>query len=269
MSISLHTGGRTATVSSSWTAWDAPFRLVVTDPWAMHHARRQVADVVGALVATVDRRLPAARRDSQRVQILGGTRSTPLRPFPYGITASPADGDVHRPAPTPWQQAFTAAGRARDGWSVTAGPAAPALIAPRCAVLVAEAASCGVLVAFGDHVATSGLAPVGGWRVQLQEAPAALVAIDGGAVSSTSCVQRGRAERLQPFVVAATGRTVVPAWRSVAVAAADAPAASAACNGALLRGACAPAWLAELGLPALLVDSHGVPHAVGRWPVPA
>jgi thiamine biosynthesis lipoprotein len=53
------------------------------------------------------------------------------------------------------------------------------------------------------------------------------------------------------------------------VAAATATAASAACNGALLRGACAPAWLAELGLPALLVDSHGVPHAVGRWPVPA
>jgi FAD:protein FMN transferase len=266
MTISLHTGARTATVSSSWTAWDAPFRLVVTDPWAMHHARRQVTDLVGALAAAVGRRLPAAQRDARLVEILSVTRGAAPRPFPYGITAAPADTDVHRPAPAPWQQGFTAAARTRDGWSVAPGPAAPALIAQRCAELVAEAASCGVLVAFGDHVATSGLAPVGGWRVQL---PDGLVAIDGGAISSVNCTQPGRADRLQPLVVAATGRTVVPTWRSVAVAAADAPAASAACNGALLRGAGAPAWLAGLELPALLVDSHGVTHAVGRWPVPA
>jgi thiamine biosynthesis lipoprotein len=62
---------------------------------------------------------------------------------------------------------------------------------------------------------------------------------------------------------------VVPVWRSVAVAAADAAAASAACTGALLRGAGARTWLAELELPALLVDADGVAHAVGRWPVPA
>jgi thiamine biosynthesis lipoprotein len=137
---------------------------------------------------------------------------------------------------------------------------------------VAEAYSCGVLVAFGDHVATSGLAPVGGWRVQLRDAPeepAALVAVDGGAISSVSCVRPGRPGRLQPMVVPATGRSVVPAWRSVAVAAADAQAASAACTGALLRGAAAPAWLAELGLPARLVDADGVAHVVGHWPVPA
>jgi hypothetical protein len=272
MTISLHTGIRTATVSSAWTAWDEPFRLVVTDPWAMHHARLQVADLVGAIVASVDRRLPTARRDARLTEILGGARATTPRPFPYGITAAPADADVHRLAPAAWQQAFTAATRARDGWSVAPGPAPLALIAQRCAERVAEASSCGVLVAFGDHVATSGLAPVGGWRVELRDAPgasAALVAIDGGAISSVSCVRPGRPDRLQPFVVPATGRTVVPVWRSVAVAAADAPAASAACTGALLRGAGAPAWLEELGLPAQLVDAQGVTHAVGHWPVPA
>lgn len=270
MTISLHTGIRTATVSSAWTAWDAPFRLVVTDPWAMHHARLQVTELVGALAGAVDRRLPATRRDERLAELLGGAGDTAPRPFPYGITAAQAGADVHRPAPAAWQQAFTAATRARDGWPVAPGPAAHALIAQRCAELVAEAASCGVLVAFGDHVATSGLAPVGGWRVELRDAPDAstsLVAVDGGAITSVSCVRPGRPDRLQPIVVPATGRTIVPGWRSVAVAAADAPAASAACTGALLRGASAPAWLAALGLPARLVDVHGVPHAVGHWPV--
>jgi hypothetical protein len=272
MTISLHTGIRTATVSTEWTAWDAPFRLVVTDPWAMHHARLRVTDLVAALAASVDRRLPVARRDERLAEMLGEALVGSPRPFPYGIAAAPAEADVHRAAPAPWQQAFTAATRARYGWSVAPGPAAPALLAQRCAELVAEEFSCGVLVAFGDHVATSGLAPVGGWRVQLRDAPTAsttLVAIDGGAISSVSCVRPGRPDRLQPLVVPATGRTVVPAWRSVAVAAADAPAASAACTGALLRGVGAPAWLADLGLPALLVDAHGVTHAVGNWPVPS
>lgn len=269
MTISLHTGIRTATVSTAWTAWDAPFRLVVTDPWAMHHARLHVTDFVSALVAAVDRRLPAAQRDARLADLLGGTCDAP-RPFPYGIAAAPADADVHRPAPASWQQAFTAAARDRDGWAVAPGPTGPALIAQQCAELVAESCSCGVLVAFGDHVATSGLAPVGGWRVELRDAPGApteLVAIDGGAISTVGCVRPGRADRVQPFVVSASGRSVVPAWRSIAVAAADAPAASAACTGALLRGAAAPAWLAEQGLPARLVDVHGVSHTVGNWPV--
>jgi hypothetical protein len=265
MTISLHTGIRTATVSTAWTAWDSPFRLVVTDPWAMHHARLHVTDFVDALVAAVDRRLSPARRDARLAELLGGAVDVP-RPFPYGIAAAPAGADVHRQAPAPWQQAFAAASRARDGWTVAPGPAAHALVAQRCAELVAESCSCGVLVAFGDHVATSGLAPVGGWRVQVGDASGALVAIDGGAISTVSGVRAGEADRPQPFVVAATGRTVVPAWRSIAVAAADAPAASAACTGALLRGAAAPAWLTELGLPARLVDVQGVPHAVGRWP---
>jgi thiamine biosynthesis lipoprotein len=232
MTISLHTGIRTATVSTAWTAWDEPFRLVVTDPWAMHHARLQVAELLGAIVEAVGRRrLPAARREARLVELLGGAARPAPRPFPYGIAGVAAGTDVHRTAPTAWQMAFTAAMRTRDGWHVAPGPAAAALIAQRCAERVAEDFSCGVLVAFGDHVATSGLAPVGGWRVQLRDAPGAecdLVAIDGGAISSVSAVRPGRPDRLQPFVVPATGRTVVPAWRSVTVAAADAPAASAA-----------------------------------------
>jgi hypothetical protein len=271
MTISLHTGVRTATVSTDWTAWDTPFRLVVTDPWAMHRARRLVQEQVGVLAAIAPRTAPS--RDALLAELLGaGLGTGQPRPFPYGITGAPADAEMHRGAPTPWQQAFAAASRVREGRSIEPGPSVRALIAQRCAELVAEVTSCGVLVAFGDDIATSGLAPVGGWRVELRDVPeatATAVAVDGGAISSMSSLRAPRGGRLLPLVVPATGRTVVPVWRSVTVAAADAPAASAACSGALLRGAGAPAWLDGLGLPALLVDAAGAAHTVGPWPVPA
>jgi hypothetical protein len=270
MTILLHTGVRTATVSTEWTAWDTPFRLVVTDPWAMHRARKLVEEQVGLLVAAVAARRDAAARDALLAELLGaGARPVAVRPFPYGIATAAADADVHRSAPRSWQQAFASAARGRDGWRVEPRPSVRSLIAQRCAELVAEATCCGALVAFGDDVATSGLAPVGGWRVELRDAPDApttTVAVDGGAISSVTSVRADRGGRLQPLVVPGSGRVVLPVWRSVAVAAADAPAASSACAGALLRGAGAPAWLSGLGLPALLVDATGGTHTVGRWP---
>jgi hypothetical protein len=276
MKISLHTGIKTATVSTEWTAWDTPFRLVVTDPWAMHNARLLVEDLVGVLAAAVDPRLPAGRRDALLADLFDtGARTAEPRPFPYGIAAAPDGADVHRAAPAPWQQVFAAVRRAREQRRVQPGPSARALIAQRCAELVAEAGSCGALVAFGDDVATSGLAPVGGWRVELRDAPGApsrTVAFDGGAISTVSTVQPGREggpDRLQPLLVPASGRTVVPEWRSIAVAAADAPSASAACTAALLLGTGAPEWLAERGLPALLVGADGAAQTVGHWPTPA
>jgi FAD:protein FMN transferase len=276
MTISLHTGVRTATVHTEWTAWDTPFRLVVTDPWAMHKARRMVADLMGVLAANIDPRLPVMQRDALLADMFGaGARTARLRPFPYGIAAVPDGAEVHRSAPAPWQQVFAAVSRERTGWRVQPGPSAASLIAQRCAELVAEATCCGVLVAFGGQVATSGLAPVGGWRVELREAPgepSTSVAVDGGAISTVSTVRPGRGGRpdwLQPFLAPASGRPVVPGWRSIAVAAADAPSASAACAAALLLGGGAPGWLAERGLPARLVDAGGAVHPVGHWPVAA
>jgi hypothetical protein len=271
MTISLHTGVRTATVSTDWTAWDTPFRLVVTDPWAMRHARKLVQDQVAVLAAITPRTVPS--RDALLAELLGtGLRIRQPRPFPYGITGVPADAEMHRGAPAPWQQAFASASRIREGRGIESGPSVRALIAQRCAELVAEVTSCGVLVAFGDDIATSGLAPVGGWRVELRdvsEAQVTAVAVDGGAISSMSSTRAPRSARLLPLVVPATGRTVVPVWRSVTLAAADATAASAACSGALLRGAGAPAWLDGLGLPARLVDAAGTAHTVGPWPLAA
>ena len=278
MTISLHTGTRTATVSSEWTVWDTRCRLVVTDPWAMHKARFVLEEQL-TLVDQVAR--PQARRH-RRGEALGGDRVAELlgravrpRPFPYGLVPAPDGADVHQPAPEPWQLVLDAAARGREALRLVPGASLRAWTAQLCAEAVAETMSCGVLVAFGSEVATSGLAPVGGWRVELRDtpgAPSTVVATDGGGISRLSTVrvgqQRGRSP-LHPVVVPATGRLVPPAWRSVTVAAADAPAASAACAGAMLRGTGAPAWLTEQGLPALLVDTTGAAHAVGRWPVPA
>jgi hypothetical protein len=276
MTIPLHTGTHIATVCSEWTVWDTRCRLVVTDPWAMHKARFVLEEQL-TLIDRVVR--PATRRrtvpvDTSRLCALLG-RTVEQRPFPYGIAPAPDGLDVHQPAPEPWQFVLDAAARGRESVRLDSGATLRAWAAQLCAESVAEAMSCGVLVAFGSEVATSGLAPVGGWRVELQDTPRAassVVAVDGGGISRLSTVRVGRQRdrsSLRPVVVPATGRTVPPAWRSVTVAAADTPAASAACAGALLRGGAAPAWLAELGLPALLVDTNGAAHAVGRWPVPA
>ncbi|WP_219415222.1 FAD:protein FMN transferase [Pseudonocardia nigra] len=282
MTVPLHTGDRTVTVCSEWSVWDTRCRLVVTDPWAMHRARRVLEEQLTAVDRVVNPRRAGSvarrlRRDGSAVpvgvllaELLGRrptVRTAEPAPFPYGLAAVPDGVDVHHPALEPWQLALDA----RDGLHLEPGPSPRAWTAQRCAELVAEATSCGVLVAVGGDVATSGLAPVGGWRVQLRDAPAGpatVVAVDGGAISQITTVRvgRGRSE-LHRVVVPATGRTVVPEWRSVAVAAADGPAASAACRGALLRGTGAAGWLADLGLPARLVDRAGEVHAVGRWPV--
>jgi hypothetical protein len=272
MTVPLHTGSHTVTVCSEWSVWDTRLRLVLTDPWAMHHAR----EVLEEQLRAVDRvlRPRRSRRTGQPVSgaelaAVFGCGSAPVRPtpFPYGLAAASSDAEVHQPAPQSWQLELDG----RAGLHLEPGPSVRAWTAQRCAEQVAEASSCGVLVALGSDVATSGLAPVGGWRVELADRPRAaptVIALDGGALSRVSAVRpgpRGRS-RLLRAVVPSTGRTVVPVWRSVAVAAADGAAASAACTGAVLRGAAAPARLSGLDLPARLVDHDGAVHTVGHWP---
>ena len=63
-----------------------------------------------------------------------------------------------------------------------------------------------------------------------------------------------------------TGAPVHATWRTVSVAAADCTDANIATTAALVRRADAPAWLAERGLPARLVDREGSVITVGEWP---
>ncbi len=271
---SLHTGVRTSTVSAEWRAWDVPFRLVVTDPTALRTACELVERQLGQLAAVVGHRPAGPARHSALTRLLCGGTPTPTgeaSSFPYGIAGVPRGVEAHRPATTTWQQAFASATRAREGWRVEGCPSAWAMIAQRCAQLVADATSCGALVAFGDDVATSGLAPLGGWRVELSDTsgahrPGEVVAIDGGAISSTSsaCAHHGAGRRT--LLLSMTAPTPSLVWQSVTVAAADAPTASAACSRAMLWGEDAPALLALMGLPALLIDPAGIAHAAGSWP---
>jgi len=145
-------------------------------------------------------------------------------------------------------------------------PSLTAVAVQRCAEAVAEAASCGVLVAIGGDLAVSGLAPAGGWRIALpttSDTVPTVLAIDGGALSTVGLPTRGP---LRKLVVTATARPVEPVWRHLVVLGATAPAANAATSGALLRGAVAGSWLAACGLGARLVDSHGGRQEVGCWP---
>ena len=63
-----------------------------------------------------------------------------------------------------------------------------------------------------------------------------------------------------------TGRPAVSPWRTVSVAAATCVDANVASTAAIVLGDAAPAWLAERGLPARLVDRDGGAHAVAGWP---
>jgi hypothetical protein len=323
MTALLHTGVRTETVATEWSVWDTRCRLVVTDPWSLPRARRMLEQQLMAVDRVVDPRRTgsllrhmrlAGRRGAVAAllaEALGDERSRyagpAVHPFPYGITAAPAGALPHRPAPDRRQLALDAAALSgRAGLRLDPGTAPRAWTAQRCAEAVADATSCGVLVALGDDTATSGLAPVGGWRIELRDGPdlpATTMAIDGGAVSSISTARFGRArdarrsgssprrsrrtgspgrgadraaERGDPgradvvglhrVQVPTTGRTLLPEWRCVTVVAANGPAANAACVAALVRGAGAPEWLERRGLPARLVRADGRVRTVGEWP---
>lgn len=256
--MNWNTGVRTSTVSADWEAWDIPFRLMVTNPWEIESASELIEGQFEALAEVAGSSFAGPIPDKALIRALGGgARPRHTASFPHGIISVPREVDAHWPAQTVRQPAMTSAACAREGWCCAGPLSTCALIAQRCAELVADASACGALVAFGHDVATSGPAPLGGWRIEMLSGSAAhsVVAVDGGAVSSTGSARAAHDDR---------GRSVV--WRSVTVAAADAPTARTACSDAMEQGAAAPALLAENGLPAHLVDIAGVVHRVGAWP---
>lgn len=306
MTFPLHTGDRTATIGAEWTVWDDRCRLVVTDPWSLRDARQ----VLERRLAVADKVVNPRRAGAVVRRLLreggwphterGDTRFGPqptaadpfgIGPFPYGLALASDGAPAHVLSATRHAATAPSRRRRRDVLCVGQGSTATAWTAQQCAESVAEATRCGVLVAIGDDVATSGLAPVGGWRVALDPAVPGgeplVVALDGGAISHVRTDRPGRlrdtdrpgrlrdtdrlrgARDLEPrtLVVASTGRTMRPVWRAVTVAAANGPAASAACRGALLRGTAGPGWLADLGLAARLVAVDGTVAVVGRWPL--
>ena len=82
-----------------------------------------------------------------------------------------------------------------------------------------------------------------------------------GALATSGIVARG-AHIVDPR----DGRPAAGPWRTVSVAAATCVDANAASTAAIVLGEDAPAWLAEAGLPALLVAHDGATVRVAGWP---
>jgi thiamine biosynthesis lipoprotein len=195
------------------------------------------------------------------------------------------------PPPAPIQ-AVTA--RLRSGWRTIAvdsarssvrvprgvrldlGATAKAWAADRSARAAAEASGVGVLVGVGGDMATCGAQPAHGWLIRVTDdhrsgagAPGQTITIrSGGLATSSTSVRRWAHEgrSMHHIIDPATGAPVRDTWRTVSVAAGDCTDANIAATAALVRASSAPAWLAELGLPARLVDRWGRSTTVGGWP---
>ena len=164
------------------------------------------------------------------------------------------------------------------GVQLDLGATAKAWAADRSAARIAARLGCGVLVSLGGDIAVAGPAPEGGWRIRVQDVtgsptdppgPYALIAIrDGGLATSSTTARRWQrgGDVLHHILDPRTGLPAEPVWRTVSVAAGTCADANAASTAAVIRGRRALGWLAQLGLPARLVDTTGVVFTVAGWP---
>jgi thiamine biosynthesis lipoprotein len=165
------------------------------------------------------------------------------------------------------------------GVNLDLGATAKAWAADRSAARLAGALGCGVLVGLGGDIAVAGPPPEGGWRIRVQDAtgrpedppegPAAVVAIQGGGLATSSTTARRwrrGGDVLHHILDPRTGLPAPVYWRTVSVAAATCVDANTASTAAIIRGPQALDWLSNLGLPARLVDTAGNVRTVGGWP---
>ena len=165
------------------------------------------------------------------------------------------------------------------GVQLDLGATAKAWAADRSAARIASRLGCGVLVSLGGDIAVAGPAPQDGWRIRVQDVtgspadppagPYALIAIrDGGLATSSTAARRWQrgGDVLHHILDPRTGLPAEPVWRTVSVAAGSCVDANTASTAAVIRGRRALAWLAQLGLPARLVDATGVVFTVVGWP---
>jgi thiamine biosynthesis lipoprotein ApbE len=159
------------------------------------------------------------------------------------------------------------------------GATAKAWAADRSAARIAARTGGGVLVSLGGDIAVAGRPPDEGWRVRVQDVtgapgdppagPYAKIAIrDGGLATSSTAARRWRrgGDVLHHILNPRTGLPAEPVWRTVSVTAGSCADANAASTAAIIRGRHALGWLAQLGLPARLVDATGVVFTVAGWP---
>jgi FAD:protein FMN transferase len=169
-----------------------------------------------------------------------------------------------------------------DGVLLDLGATAKALAADRAAARIAAATASGVLVNLGGDISVAGQPPEGGWLVGVADNASfdtttadvqtcqVIVVRDGGLATSSvlgRAWRRGSA-RLHHIIDPRTGMPAQSCWRTVSVAAGSCVDANIASTAAILRGARAVAWLAELRLPSRLVRHDGSVVTVADWPAP-
>jgi thiamine biosynthesis lipoprotein len=228
---------------------------------ALTVALRSAAQTDGAVDPTVGRALCRLGYDRDFAAVAGGV-----------------DGDLPGPAPvTGWRtvELDPDAGTATvpSGTVLDLGATAKAWAADRAAAAIARQLGCGVLVSLGGDLAVES-APAGGFTVGVADicgdpdAPTAVSIVSGGLATS------GVGNRhwllggvpVHHLVDPATGRPVVTPWRTVTVAAGSSVDANTASTASMVRGATAPGWLSERGLPARLVAHDGTITTVAGWP---
>jgi thiamine biosynthesis lipoprotein len=160
-----------------------------------------------------------------------------------------------------------------DDLRLDLGASAKAFAADRIAARIADELGCGVLISLGGDIATAGPAIDSHWEILVQDTPAdpaQQVALPAGLAMATSSTRKRRWSQsgmprhhiLDPQF----GLPVEPVWRSATVAAPSCLRANALSTAAIVRGTDAPAWLAEVGADARLVDRRGRVVTTGNWP---
>jgi FAD:protein FMN transferase len=162
------------------------------------------------------------------------------------------------------------------GVKLDLGATAKAWAADRASQAVHDATGCGVLVSLGGDISTAGPSPAPGWPVHVTDdhrsgpdAPGQTISIAGGGLATSSTtVRRWRHDgrTMHHIIDPSTGGSAAGVWRTVSVAAIDCADANIAATATIVRGSGAPEWLAELGLPARLVDHDGAVLKIGSWP---
>lgn len=132
----------------------------------------------------------------------------------------------------------------------------------------------GFLVNLGGDIAVSGLLPVGGWDIGVEDERRVVrqvVVSAGQAVATSSTRVRTwvvEGERRHHIVDPRTGRTAAGTWDQVTCAGISALEANAASTAAVVLGPEAPDWLTGHGIPARLDAPAGRTVVTPGWPQP-
>jgi FAD:protein FMN transferase len=162
------------------------------------------------------------------------------------------------------------------GVQLDLGATAKARAADRCAELIAAKLDCGVLVSLGGDICVAGPGPDEGWPVRVtddhaapESAPGQTVTISSGGLATSSTTVRTwkvGGQQVHHIIDPATGEPARSCWRTVSVAAGSCTDANTASTAAIIRGAAAPDWLHDIGLPARLVRHDGSVETTAGWP---